>query len=97
MDRRRWELVTTNESTFVTESLLDAIVVKNSQGDGSLAYTTGTNESNRCQVLSETDDLLDQVIASEANSWWWWRRFSGDTRRKCKRMNPSITQIADLV
>jgi len=73
MGTRRWELVTADEPTIVTESLLDAIVVKNGQDDRSLANTASTNESDRYQVLSETDDLLDQVVASEANSWWGWR------------------------
>ena len=59
MGTRRWELVATDESTIVSEPLLDAIVVKNCQGDGRLAYTAGTDESNWCQVLNETDDLLD--------------------------------------
>ena len=65
MCARRWELVMTDEPTIFTESLLDAIMVKNGQGDGSLAYTACTNESNRCQVLSKADGLWDRVFASE--------------------------------
>jgi hypothetical protein len=62
MFTRGWELVTTDGPTAVAESLLDAIVVKNGEGDRSLAGTAGTSESigNRCQFFGETDDPPDQ-------------------------------------
>jgi hypothetical protein len=40
------ELVTTNESTVVTESFSDAIVMEDGQSDGCLPDPAGTNESD---------------------------------------------------
>jgi hypothetical protein len=58
MRERGGELVATDEPTVVAESLLDAIVMEDSHGDGSLANPTGTNESDRSEVSCKTDDLL---------------------------------------
>ena len=41
-----WELVTPDEPTIFTKPLLDAMVMKNSQSNGRLADSTGTNESD---------------------------------------------------
>ena len=77
------ELVTANESAVITEPCLDASVVKDGQRDGRLSDSSGTDESNRFQVFSETDDLLDQLIASETCPRWWGWGFPMRTR--CKR------------
>ena len=52
-------MVATDESTFVTKSLLDSIVVENSQGNAGLPNPSGTDESNWTKAFSEMDDLLD--------------------------------------
>ena len=65
MSGRGWELVTSDEPTIVAKLLLDAMVMKNGQSDGCLADSTGTNESDRGEILCETNDLLDQVITPE--------------------------------
>jgi hypothetical protein len=54
-------------------------MVEESQGDGRLTDSTGTDESNGCEAFSETDDLLDQLVASETG------RRRG---RKFSRKNP---------
>jgi len=46
MSARGGELVTTNESTVDAKPFLDAIVMKDSQGNRSLANPAGTDESN---------------------------------------------------
>ena len=49
----------------MTKVFLDAIVVEDSQGYGCFANTSCTNEGNGGEVLSEADNGLDQVVASE--------------------------------
>ena len=59
MDRRRRELVATDESTFVAESLLDLIVVEDGQGDAGLPDPSSTDQSDWAEALSEIDQLPD--------------------------------------
>ena len=59
------ELVTTDESAVVTESLFDAIVMEDSQSDGRLSDPASTDESDGCEVVSQIDNLLDQFVTSE--------------------------------
>ena len=66
---RDGELVATDESTVVSEPLLDPVVVENGQGNGRLADSSGTNESDWDKVLGEIDYLLDQLVASEEGPW----------------------------
>jgi hypothetical protein len=65
MNKRCWELVTADEPTVVTEPSLDVVVVENGQGNGSLPDAAGTNESNWREILSEANDLQEQVITSQ--------------------------------
>ena len=53
------ELVTTDESAVVTESLFDAIVMEDSQSDGRLSDPASTNEGDGCEAFGQTDDLLN--------------------------------------
>ena len=59
MSTRGGELVATNEPAIVDKSLLDSIVVENSQGDGGFADSAGPDESDWAKVLSEIDCLRD--------------------------------------
>ena len=52
MNTRDSELIATDEPTIVTESLFDAIVVEDGQGDGRLSNSASTNESGWCEALS---------------------------------------------
>ena len=63
-------------SSATTEPLLYPFVVEDSQGDGSLPDPACTNEGNWYKLLSEVDDLLDQLVASKASSRWWRWYFS---------------------
>ena len=66
MSARRGELIATNESTVVAEPLLDAIVVKDRQGDGRFPDPPSTDESYWSEIFGQTKDLLDQLVPSEA-------------------------------
>ena len=91
------ELITPDESTVVTESLPDAIVMEDGQCDGRLPDPTDTDESDWCEVFGQTDDLLDQLAASEARPWGRGRRFATCAASKYKMVDPLAVYIADLV
>jgi len=59
------ELIATDESTVVAKPLLDAIVVKDRQGNGSFPDPPSTDESYWSEIFGETKDLLDQFVPSE--------------------------------
>ena len=67
MGARSGELVATDESTVAAKSLFDAIVVEDSQSDGRLPDPASTDESDGCQVLRKTNDLLYQLVTSETD------------------------------
>ena len=73
MSARRGELVAADEPTVVTESLSDAIVMEDSESDGGLADSTDANEGDGCEVFDQTDDLLNQLVTSEAGPRRRWR------------------------
>ena len=58
-------MVATDKSTVVAKPLLDPVVVENGQGNGCLPDSSGTDESDRNEILSEIDYLLDQLVASK--------------------------------
>ena len=58
MGTRRWELVTTNESTIITKPLLDAIVMEDGKGDGSLPNATWSDESEGVEIVCKVNDPL---------------------------------------
>ena len=70
MSERGGELVTADEPTVVAEPFLDAIVMEGGQGDRYFADSAGTNKSERSEVSCQTNDLLDQLVASIEDSWW---------------------------
>ena len=63
------ELVATNEPAVVPEPSLDAIVVEDRQSNGCLADPPWTDQSDRGEVFSEINNLLNQVVASMAGPW----------------------------
>ena len=83
------ELVTANESTVVTEPLLDPVVVESSQGDRSLADSASTDEGDWGEVLGEIGYLLDQPVTSEERPRWQRWGFSRHAAFKYKMMGPS--------
>ena len=50
---------------ILAESLLDAIVMEDSQSNRHLANPAGTNESDWSETFYQSDDLLNQVITAE--------------------------------
>ena len=70
------ELVAADESTLVTEMLLDAIVMEDDESDRSFSDSPWTDESDRSEDFSEIDDLFDQLGTSETGPRRRGRRFS---------------------
>ena len=97
MGERGGELVATNEPPVVTEPLFDAMMVKNSQGDGGLSDSAGANESERSEVFRTANDLLDKLVTSKEDPWWWRRGFSDYSRCEYKVLDPPVVEIANLV
>ena len=92
-----WELVTTDEPAVFTKPFFNAIVVEDSERDGCFPDPTRANESDGREVLGETNDLVDQLVASETGPWWRGRRLSKSCAR-CKRkvLDVFIVKTADL-
>jgi hypothetical protein len=76
MSGRSWKLIAANKSTVITKSLFDAIIVEDGEGDRSFPDPPCTNESDRFQISSEFNDLLNQLFTSEKGPWCRGRRFS---------------------
>ena len=82
MDTRCRELITTNKSTVIAKPVLDPIVVEDSKGNVCFPNASRADESNRFEVFSETDDLLNQFVATKAGPGPRGRRFpQRDTRQ----------------
>ena len=76
MDTRSRELITTDKSTVIAKSVLDSIVVEDSKGDVCFPNAPCADESDGFEVFSESDDLLNQFVATKAGPGLWGRRFS---------------------
>jgi hypothetical protein len=77
--------------------LLDAIVVEDSEGDGGLSNSTGTNQSDGSGVTCKTNDLLNPLVSPKEDTWWRWWRFAGYARCKYQILDSFVVEIADLV
>ena len=55
-----YEFIAMNEPTVIAKSLFDAVIVKDSEGNGCLPNPPCTNEGKGFELFSERDDLLDQ-------------------------------------
>ena len=73
-------MVTPDKSTVMTKPLLDSIVVEDVQGDRGLANPARTDQSDWCELLSQIDNLLDQLVAAEERPWGKRWIFSGYAR-----------------
>ena len=93
----RRELVAADESTLVTETLLDAILMKDGESDGCFSDSPWTDESNWGEIFSEIDDLFDQLGTSETGSWRRGRRFPKRTRYIYQAVYSLVVEVADLV
>ena len=97
MGARCGELVAADETTIVSESPLDEIVVEDDQGNGRLPDSPWTDQSDRGEGFYETDDLLDLLLTAETGPRWRGRRLSEYARYKCEVVEPSVVKAADLV
>jgi hypothetical protein len=97
MRTRGWELVTTNEPSVLAKPFLDAFVVEDGQSDRRLPDPPCTDESDGCEAFGETNDLLDQLVASETGPRPRGRRLSRYARYKCKVLNSWVVEATDLV
>ena len=77
MAARCGDLVTADEPTAASKSLLDTTMVEGGQSDGCFPYPPCTDESDWSEVFREGNDLLDQFLASEAGPGRWGRGFTG--------------------
>ena len=96
MRERGGKLVTANESTIVTESLLDAIVVEDDQSSARLPDSAGTDESDWGEVFCQADDLLGQLAAAKVGSRWPRWRFPSHARCVRKILDASVAGTTDL-
>ena len=62
---RGLESIAADESTVPAESFFDPIVVEDFESNGCLPDPPCTDESDRLEVFSESDHLLNQLVASE--------------------------------
>ena len=85
-----------DEPTVAAKSALGLVVVENGQGSGRLSNSASADESDQSEALGQTDDLLDQLVASEG-LWRWRREFSKYARFQCEMVSPLAVQITDLV
>jgi hypothetical protein len=93
----RWKLIAANEPTVIAKPFLDSIVMEDGQCDRCFANPSGTYESDGLEVLGETDDLLDELVASKTGPWWRRRGFSMCARWKYKTLDTLVIKIANLV
>ena len=56
--------------------------MEDGQRDGRLPDPADTDESDRCEVFGQTDDLLDQLATSETRPRRRGRRFAMCARNK---------------
>ena len=75
---------------MIAKPLFNPIMVEDGQGDGCLADSAGTNESDWNEVLGKIDYLLDQLAVSKEGPRWQRWGFSRYPRLGCKIMGPSM-------
>ena len=85
------------EPPVATKPFLDAIVVEDGEGDRSFANATSTNKSDWIKFLGQTNDPLDQFVATETSPRWWGRWFSKKAKVERKLLSCLRTWLADLV
>ena len=90
-------MIAADKPAVISKTSLDAIVVENGQSDGRFSNPPCTDEGDWSEVFCETNDLFDQLVASEAGSWWRGRRLSEYTICECKVMDSSMVEAADPV
>jgi len=76
VDKRRREFVAADKPPIVAKFLFDKFMVKNSESDGCFADPAGANEGGGSVGSDESEDLIDELVPSEEQSWSRRRRFT---------------------
>jgi hypothetical protein len=71
-------LVTAYETTVVSKTFSDAIVVKGGQGNRGLSDSAWTNESDGFEVFCKINNLLNQAITTETGPGWRGRQLANE-------------------
>ena len=58
-------MITTNESAVITKPVFDAVVVKDSEGNGCFSNPPRADQSHGSEVFCETDYFVNKVVSSE--------------------------------
>jgi hypothetical protein len=72
------------------------MVVEDSEGDGSLSNSAGTDESDGSEVFGKINDLFDPLVTSKEDPRWRRWGFSGYAKCKYQILDPLVVEIADL-
>ena len=72
-------------------------MVEDSQGDGCFPDPSWADEGDWTEGFGDTDDLLNQLVTSEAGPRPWGRGLSRNARYKCEELDPPVVEAADLV
>jgi hypothetical protein len=78
----RRELVATDESPIITKPFLDTIVVQDGEDDRRFANATRTDEGDGIEILDDTNNGLDQIVAAKTSPRWGRRRLAKYARCK---------------
>jgi len=76
MSTGSWELIATDESTVIAKPVLDVIVVQDGESDGCFPNAPCAYEGYGFEVVGETKELLDKLVASETGPGCRGRQFS---------------------
>jgi hypothetical protein len=71
--------------------------VEDSESDGSLSNSAGTEECDGSKVFRKTNDLFDPLVTPKEDPRWRGWGFSGYTKSKYQIQDSSVVEIADLV
>ena len=82
-----WELVAPDETTVLAETLLHAIVMKDSQCNRCFADPSSADQSHGFEVFGEANNLLNQLVAPKAGPRRWRRYFARYFGRKYNRLD----------
>jgi hypothetical protein len=73
MGTRSREPIATDKSTVFTKVFLDPIIVEDGEGDRGFPDPPCTDEGDRVEVSSITDDIVDELVTAKTGTWGWGR------------------------
>ena len=72
-------------------------MVEDSESDGGFPNPPWTNESDWGEVVSETDNLLDQFVTPKTAPCWWGRELTGCAICIYEVLGASVVEVTGLV